>query len=55
MVHCGVQFDMGVVAWLRCLARCVIGGVAVSWAVEVGVGIEGWVFRMKEKGRNLEH
>jgi len=32
------------VAWLRHLARCVIGGVAVSWTVEVGVGVEGWAF-----------
>jgi hypothetical protein len=32
-------------AWLRRLARCVIGGVPVSWAVEVGVGVEGWAFR----------
>jgi hypothetical protein len=32
-------------AWLRCLARCVIGSVAVLRAVEVGVGVEGWAFR----------
>jgi hypothetical protein len=32
-------------AWLRCLMRCVIGGMAVSRAVEVGVGVEGWAFR----------
>jgi hypothetical protein len=32
-------------AWLRRLARCVIGGVPVSRAVEVGVGIEWWAFR----------